>query len=126
MCNLYSITTSQEAIRALFRVMNCYVGNLPPMQASSRTGFSAVDSMGLALSAKRSQIRPASPIRCARSRPAQLPVVRSGSTRRLFRSKNNRPQCGSTRAVRAVQCRVYLAHRLLAHRAINRRCACEW
>jgi hypothetical protein len=39
MCNLYSITTSQEAIRALFRVMNCYVGNLPPMQASSRTGF---------------------------------------------------------------------------------------
>jgi hypothetical protein len=25
-CNLYSITTSQEAIRALFRVMNRYVG----------------------------------------------------------------------------------------------------
>jgi hypothetical protein len=31
MCNLYSITTNQEAIRALFRVMNRYVGNLPPM-----------------------------------------------------------------------------------------------
>jgi hypothetical protein len=31
MCNLYSITTSQAAIIALFRVMNCYVGNLPPM-----------------------------------------------------------------------------------------------
>ena len=31
MCNLYSITTNQEAIRALFRVMNCYVGNLPAM-----------------------------------------------------------------------------------------------
>jgi hypothetical protein len=30
MCNLYSITTNQEAIRALFRVMNRYVGNLPP------------------------------------------------------------------------------------------------
>jgi putative SOS response-associated peptidase YedK len=30
-CNLYSITTNQEAIRALFRVMNRYVGNLPPM-----------------------------------------------------------------------------------------------
>jgi putative SOS response-associated peptidase YedK len=31
MCNLYSITTNQEAIRAVFRVINRYVGNLPPM-----------------------------------------------------------------------------------------------
>jgi putative SOS response-associated peptidase YedK len=31
MCNLYSITTNQAAIIALFRVINCYVGNLPPM-----------------------------------------------------------------------------------------------
>jgi putative SOS response-associated peptidase YedK len=31
MCNLYSITTNQEAIRTLFRVINRYVGNLPPM-----------------------------------------------------------------------------------------------
>jgi hypothetical protein len=31
MCNLYSITTNQESIRALFRVINRYVGNLPPM-----------------------------------------------------------------------------------------------
>jgi putative SOS response-associated peptidase YedK len=31
MCNLYSITTNQEAIRAMFRVINRYVGNLPPM-----------------------------------------------------------------------------------------------
>jgi putative SOS response-associated peptidase YedK len=31
MCNLYSMTTNQEAIRALFRVVNRYVGNLPPM-----------------------------------------------------------------------------------------------
>jgi putative SOS response-associated peptidase YedK len=31
MCNLYSITTNQEAIRALFRVLNRYVGNLAPM-----------------------------------------------------------------------------------------------
>jgi putative SOS response-associated peptidase YedK len=31
MRNLYSITTNQEAIRALFRVMNRYVGNLAPM-----------------------------------------------------------------------------------------------
>jgi hypothetical protein len=29
-CNLYSIT-NQEAIRALFRVINRHVGNLPPM-----------------------------------------------------------------------------------------------
>ena len=29
MCNLYS--TNQEAIRALFRVINRYVGNLAPM-----------------------------------------------------------------------------------------------
>src|ERR1700730_15787962 len=31
MCNLYSITTNQAAIIALFRVMTRYVGNLPPM-----------------------------------------------------------------------------------------------
>jgi hypothetical protein len=30
-CNLYSVTTNQEAIRALFRVVNRYVGNLQPM-----------------------------------------------------------------------------------------------
>jgi hypothetical protein len=28
MCNLYSITTNQAAIAALFRVVNRYVGNL--------------------------------------------------------------------------------------------------
>lgn len=31
MCNLYSITTNQEAISPLFRVINRYVGNLAPM-----------------------------------------------------------------------------------------------
>jgi hypothetical protein len=31
MCNLYSITTNQAAIIALLRVINRYVGNLPPM-----------------------------------------------------------------------------------------------
>jgi len=31
MCNLYSITTNQEAIIALFRVINRYVGNLAPI-----------------------------------------------------------------------------------------------
>ena len=31
MCNLYSITTNQATIIALFRVINRYVGNLPPM-----------------------------------------------------------------------------------------------
>jgi putative SOS response-associated peptidase YedK len=30
-CNLYSITTNQAAIIALFRVMNRHVGNLPRM-----------------------------------------------------------------------------------------------
>ena len=30
-CNLYSITTNQEAIRRLFRVVNRYVGNLAPI-----------------------------------------------------------------------------------------------
>ena len=30
-CNLYSITTNQAAIAALFRVVNRYEGNLPPM-----------------------------------------------------------------------------------------------
>jgi hypothetical protein len=31
MCNLYSITTNQEAISRLFRVVNRYVSNLAPM-----------------------------------------------------------------------------------------------
>jgi putative SOS response-associated peptidase YedK len=31
MCNLYSISTNQQAIIDLFRVINRYVGNLPPM-----------------------------------------------------------------------------------------------
>jgi hypothetical protein len=31
MCNLYSITTNQEAIIRLFRVINRYVGKLAPM-----------------------------------------------------------------------------------------------
>jgi hypothetical protein len=31
MCNLYSITTNQAAIIALFRIVNRYVGNLAPM-----------------------------------------------------------------------------------------------
>ena len=31
LCNLYSITTNQAAISALFRVVNRYVGNLAPM-----------------------------------------------------------------------------------------------
>ena len=31
MCNLYSITTNQAAIIALFRAINHSVGNLPPM-----------------------------------------------------------------------------------------------
>jgi hypothetical protein len=33
MCNLYSITTNQAAIIALFRVINRYVGNLPQCRA---------------------------------------------------------------------------------------------
>ena len=31
MCNLYSITTNQESIRALFRVINRCIDNLQPM-----------------------------------------------------------------------------------------------
>ena len=31
MCNLYSITTNQAVIAALFHVVNRYVGNLAPM-----------------------------------------------------------------------------------------------
>jgi hypothetical protein len=30
-CNLYSITANEASIIALFRVINRYVGNLPPM-----------------------------------------------------------------------------------------------
>jgi hypothetical protein len=34
MCNLYSITTNQAAIIALFRVINHYVGNLAQARRS--------------------------------------------------------------------------------------------
>ena len=37
MCNLYSITTNQAAIIALFRVINRYVSNLSPMPGVLRT-----------------------------------------------------------------------------------------
>jgi hypothetical protein len=30
LCNLYSITTNQQAIIELFRVINRYIGNMPP------------------------------------------------------------------------------------------------
>src|SRR5258705_13646043 len=36
MCNLYSITTNQAAIAALFRVVNRFVGNLAPMRGVFR------------------------------------------------------------------------------------------
>ena len=36
MCNLDSITINQAAIIALFRVVNCYVGNLAPMPRSRK------------------------------------------------------------------------------------------
>jgi hypothetical protein len=41
MCNLYSITTNQAAIIALFRVLNRYVGNLPPMPRFASPSASA-------------------------------------------------------------------------------------
>lgn len=31
MCNLYSVTTNQEAIRRLFRIDTDLTGNLPPL-----------------------------------------------------------------------------------------------
>jgi putative SOS response-associated peptidase YedK len=31
MCNLHSITTNQDAIQRLFRMVDRYVGNLQPM-----------------------------------------------------------------------------------------------
>ena len=40
MCNLYSITTNQAAIIALFRVIKQYVGNLPPIGVTISLGAS--------------------------------------------------------------------------------------
>jgi hypothetical protein len=37
MCNLYSITTNQAAIIALFRVIHRYVSNVPPMPGVFRS-----------------------------------------------------------------------------------------
>jgi hypothetical protein len=46
MCNLYSITTNQAAIAALFRVINRYVGNLPPMPRVFLTIWSGTPYLG--------------------------------------------------------------------------------
>jgi hypothetical protein len=73
MCNLYSITTNQAAIVALFRVLNRYVGNLPPMpgnvsrlssprgaqQRRRRTRADHDDALGNAASAAASEVRSA-------------------------------------------------------------------
>ena len=40
MCNLYSITSNQAAIIALFRVLNRYVGNLPPLPERAENNWS--------------------------------------------------------------------------------------
>jgi hypothetical protein len=45
MCNLYSTTTNQAAIIALFRVINRYVGNLAPMPGVLITTVSIVGEM---------------------------------------------------------------------------------
>jgi hypothetical protein len=57
MCNLYSITTNQAAIAALFRVENRYVGNLAPMPGvfSDYPGHAAVQVRLAAGPARRSR-----------------------------------------------------------------------
>jgi hypothetical protein len=47
MCNLYSITTNQAAIIALFRVVNRYVGNLPPMPGVFGPGGPTISPRGI-------------------------------------------------------------------------------
>jgi hypothetical protein len=46
MCNLYSITTNQAAIIALFRVVNRYVGNLAPMPGDFRIIWTRICRLG--------------------------------------------------------------------------------
>lgn len=42
MCNLYSITTNQEAIRRLFAVLRDLTGNLPPLPTVFPDGLAPV------------------------------------------------------------------------------------
>ena len=42
MCNLYSMTTNQKAIRDLFRVTRDNAGNLPPLPAIFPDGIAPV------------------------------------------------------------------------------------
>ncbi len=44
MCNLYSITTNQAAIAALFRVVNRY-GNLAPMSGVLASSISLINAV---------------------------------------------------------------------------------
>ena len=116
MCNLYSITTNQAAIAALFRVVNRYVGNLAPMPGvfpdypapvvrntdtgrelsmmrwgmppPPRTGGLAVTNIRNTSSPHwRGWLKPES--RCL-SRPTALPSARPSRTRR----RRKRTWCG--------------------------------
>jgi hypothetical protein len=72
MCNLYSITTNQAAIIVLFRVINRYVGNLPPMPGVFPDAAQALP--GSYTSARRAW-RQSDSRRVDRSRPERkLPV----------------------------------------------------
>lgn len=53
MCNLYSVTTNQAAIIALFRVINRYVGNLPPMSGVAPDHLAPVISVLLSVNLRR-------------------------------------------------------------------------
>jgi hypothetical protein len=89
MCNLYSITTNQAAIIALFRVVNRYVGNLAPMPSCAgptrRTARRQHDH-----DARASRIRTSRP-RANIPRPA-----RSGSRPHLFRTSRPKGVLGNT------------------------------
>ena len=62
MCNLYSISTNQAAISALFRVVNRYVGNLAPMPGVFPDYTAPIVRTGAEVAKRARQTRPDLPI----------------------------------------------------------------
>ena len=76
MCNLYSITTNQAAIIALFRVINRYVDNLPPMRAAVQAAPSSATPNTLSCAGAAACASPA-PSTAASGAPAKIHFLTS-------------------------------------------------
>jgi hypothetical protein len=92
MCNLYSITTNQAAIIALFRVMNRYVGNLPPIPGVFPDyPAPVVRSVGAERELNRNVVREFDPLADGTAAPPRIAPRAAASTKNSI-TKTERPR----------------------------------